>query len=195
MLSRFQLASLPLPTLVLHRSLSVYAHTPAPSNTSTRLTRVTRQPRVLLDETGRARRPLPPLTLAGNAATHEEGESRWLWSGNTQLTCPSRAVPIKTTKKRVVARKSPKAAPCQPVASTSKALLAEDGSEGIEEMLEQVEGAAEVGEEELTSTPSPLEAQLRRDLARYPQAILLTQVGSFFEVRRITMSARLGLTS
>jgi hypothetical protein len=71
-----------------------------------------------------------------------------------------------------------------PAASTSTTPTQEELSERSDVPREELDGSeGEAEAQELGSiSPSPLEAQLRRDLARYPQAILLTQVGSFFEV-------------
>jgi hypothetical protein len=73
MFSRFPLAGPRLPTLLLARSVSVSACAGAPGVGSTRLRRVAGLPRVLVDEAGRARRPLPPLNVAGAVATPQEG--------------------------------------------------------------------------------------------------------------------------
>jgi hypothetical protein len=61
----------------------------------------------------------------------------------------------------------------------------ENDGEGEPALEGEVEGEAEV--------TSMLETNIRRDLARYPDAILLTQVGSFFEVGPFSLSHALSL--
>ncbi|GAA5876958.1 hypothetical protein JCM16303_006351 [Sporobolomyces ruberrimus] len=101
-------------------------------------------PKVLLDEYGRERRPLPPLNLDGKVAQSQ--------------TRPSKSDEAPVSLKRTVKRKSP----------ASK-----------EEAAEVT--AVEPTVKETKKGLSVLEESVRKDLERYPDAILLTQVGSFFE--------------
>ncbi|GAA6006295.1 hypothetical protein JCM11491_002099 [Sporobolomyces phaffii] len=96
-------------------------------------------PKVLLDEYGRERRPLPPLDLDGKVA--QQGSS---------------TTPLERTVKRM-----------EPAKTVS--LTAERKTESKEETKSSKKGM------------SMLEASVRKDMETYPDAILLTQVGSFFE--------------
>ncbi|GAA5991017.1 hypothetical protein JCM5350_002011 [Sporobolomyces pararoseus] len=97
-------------------------------------------PKVLLDEYGRERRPLPPLNLDGRAAVESSSKEK------------------QTPLKRTVKQKLP----------TPEA----------EEEGEQVETKEK---RDTKKGMSVLETSVRKDMERYPDAILLTQVGSFFE--------------
>ncbi|GAA6061012.1 hypothetical protein JCM10212_001068 [Sporobolomyces blumeae] len=101
-------------------------------------------PKILLDEYGRERRPLPPLTLDGTEARPGDPEVK--------------SIPLKKAVKRTRTAKAKK---------------------GESETREETP-VADV-KDDPTKYMSVLEASVRKDLETYPDAILLTQVGSFFE--------------
>ncbi|GAA5922134.1 hypothetical protein JCM1841_006895 [Sporobolomyces salmonicolor] len=101
--------------------------------------------KVLLDEYGRERRPLPPLTRDGKTVDPAPSLAP------TEVA-PTKAAPLKRTVKR------------------TKAAETQAGIPAPEE-------ASKVRYADLTA----LLAAVRKDMDRYPDALVLTQVGMFFE--------------
>ncbi|GAA5959549.1 hypothetical protein JCM3765_002367 [Sporobolomyces pararoseus] len=99
-------------------------------------------PKVLLDEYGRERRPLPPLNLDGRVAVESKPKEK------------------QTPLKRTVKQKSPSPEP---------------------EEEEEEEPAVTKETQATKKGMSVLEASVRTYMDRYPDAILLIQLGSFFE--------------
>lgn len=69
--------------------------------------------------------------------------------------------------------------------------LVDESEEGPAEEEAEAEQESEVD----VDSAGVLEISIRRDLARYPDAILLTQVGSFYEVSPLSPSPEGGLRS
>lgn len=70
-------------------------------------------------------------------------------------------------------------------ASSSKVTV-EDAAEEVavlEDLDAEVDSNGATAGDDAAAVPTVLETSVRRDLARYPNALLLTQVGSFYEVR------------
>lgn len=99
-----------------------------------------------------------------------------LLSTAAPTTPPPKPEPPKLKRKT----RSVKAAPPPPVEEAE-----------LEEDLEELDPVAAPLHDLDAPVTTALEASIRADLARYPDAILLTQVGSFFEVNHPSLSSRL----
>lgn len=168
-------------------------------------------PRVILDEYGIERRPLPPLGLDGKPravassltrrlralSTADLREIRELMGSCRETAAPS--IPDADDEQSHSLHHAPDPPaphakvrmPVKRVTAARKrikdAAAAEDADEHDKDEVSQDQAA----EAELAPEPSlsrkemtELEAVIRGNLERYPDALLLTQVGSFYEVRK-----------
>ncbi|GAA5991659.1 hypothetical protein JCM10908_001079 [Rhodotorula pacifica] len=138
------------------------------------------EPRVILDEYGIERRPLPPLGLDGKEKPIPASPTVGTLSSersvqgehSTEGTAKAPARARRQVRRVSTSRKKPK----EPVET-------ENGDEDGREMVasetngEDSAPVAALSRTEMTD----LEALIRGNLERYPDALLLTQVGSFYE--------------
>ncbi|GAA5851789.1 hypothetical protein JCM3766R1_006136 [Sporobolomyces carnicolor] len=167
------------------RSVSTTSALYATSNGAAKVTSMAARdsPKIMLDEYGRERRPLPPLASLAAAVEPE--------------TAP-REVPVARLKRTVrrtsvtAQREPPQADPNPELGSNlGQEIASSDKKKKKKEKKDKV-----VRDDKDNATMSVLEASVRKDLETYPDAILLTQVGSFFESyfdQARTVSSTLGI--
>ncbi|GAA5961675.1 hypothetical protein JCM8115_004729 [Rhodotorula mucilaginosa] len=139
--------------------------------------------RVILDEYGIERRPLPPLGLDGKpraVASSLTATPSIPGADNEQShplhhapDSPATAAKVKTPVKSVTAARKRK----------KDAAAAEDADEDGKEVSQDQAPEADLASEPSLSRKemTELESVIRGNLERYPDALLLTQVGSFYE--------------